>query len=299
MISKLLGVVPPGGKPYCEPFCGAASLFFAREPAPVEVLNDLNGDIVNFFRCLQNKETFEELRHRISYTPYARAEFTRALEIVYSDCEDPVDRAWAFFVAQNQSVGGTGALRGRKLAGYNWGRTFTSQRYVAHTVNSWLMRISMLDAFRWRLMHAQIDCRDAIEVIKYWDNDEAVFYIDPPYLDITRVDKKVYTYEPDKKYHEGLVRCLTELKGYAVLSCYDHEMYHLLLEHGWAKKDYKTVCHAAGKIRGSSLVGSGGALKSVPRIETIYYNYRVKEYLKSDKSDTRPLNLWQAGGQYE
>jgi DNA adenine methylase len=72
MIAKLMRHVPLGGKPYCEPYMGAASLFFARPPAPVEVLNDLDGDLVNLFRCLQDKTTFEELKHRIRYTLKAK-----------------------------------------------------------------------------------------------------------------------------------------------------------------------------------------------------------------------------------
>jgi len=82
MIAKLMPLVPEGGEPYCEPYMGAASLFFARDQAPVEVLNDFDGDLVNLFRCLQDKDSFDELRHRLMWTPYARAEFARAQAVL-------------------------------------------------------------------------------------------------------------------------------------------------------------------------------------------------------------------------
>jgi DNA adenine methylase len=50
------------------------------------------------------------------------------------------------------------------------------------------MRLSMLDAWRWRLMTVQIDCRDALEVIRYWDSPDTLFYVDPPYVSETRKD---------------------------------------------------------------------------------------------------------------
>lgn len=106
MLAKLLPVVPEGGAPYCEPYCGAASLFWRRPPAPVEVLNDLNGDLVNLFRCIQDLALFEDLKHRLTWTLYSRAEFVRALEILASDEAAGVTRAWAFFVAQNQGFAG-------------------------------------------------------------------------------------------------------------------------------------------------------------------------------------------------
>jgi DNA adenine methylase len=114
MVRKLLKLVPDGGEPYVEPYCGGASLFFAREPAPVEVLNDLNEEVVNLFRVFQDKASFEELRHRLMWTPYARKEFERALEV--SEDSDPVTRAWATFVKLNQGFSGKAETSG------NWGR---------------------------------------------------------------------------------------------------------------------------------------------------------------------------------
>jgi DNA adenine methylase len=270
MVSKLLRHVPPGGRPYCEPFMGAASLFFARDPAPVEVLNDLDGDLVNLFRCLQDPKTFPNLKHRIQHTLYSRAEFGRALEILKDkSVTDPVLRAWALFVSQNQSVGGISETIGR------WGRVFTSSGGCAETTNRWMMRLSMLDDWHLRLLRVQIDNRDAIEVIRYWDNPDAVFYVDPPYHPDTRSEKRFYAVEPGHDYHERLVQVLLACKGAVVLSGYEHPVYKPLVEAGWSVVRYETVCSAAVRSRTSGLQGKGAATQKVPRVEVVWSNPRA------------------------
>lgn len=264
MLAKLMPLVPEGGRPYCEPYMGAASLFFARDPAPVEVLNDLDGDLVNLFRRLQSKDTFEELRHRLMWTPYARAEFARALDILKSDEPDPVMRAWAFFVAKNQG------FSGRPVTAGNWSRSFVAAGGMADATNKWIMRLSMLDAWRWRLMRAQIDSRCAIDVIRYWDAPEAVFYIDPPYHPGTRKTLDAYAVEPDHDHHVRLVETLLALKGRAVLSGYAHPVYRPLEDAGWRRIDFETVCYAAGRWRGSGLQGKGAAMAKVKRVESVW-----------------------------
>jgi DNA adenine methylase len=278
MIAKLMRHVPPGGKPYCEPYMGAASLFFAREPSPVEVLNDMDGDLVNLFRCLQDKETFEELKHRIRHTLYARAEFQRALDILQGrESGDRVMRAWAFFTTKN--MGFVGEV---KTVG-SWSRAFTSYGSCAGTTNKWMMRLSMLDDWHLRLLAAQIDNRDAIEVIRYWDTPDAVFYVDPPYHHDTRKDNKVYAVEPDHDHHVKLVDALLDCKGAVILSGYDHPVYADLVKSGWTATRYETACHAAGRTRNSGIQGKGSALRKVPRTEIIWANPRAEEMISKLK----------------
>ncbi len=266
LLPKLLPLIPRGGAPYVEPYMGAGSVFFAREPAPVEVLNDLDGDVVCLMRALQDRAQFEDLRHRLMYTPYARAEFVRAIELRADPAVTGVERAWAVFVSQNQGFGG---LAG-KSAG-NWGRSFSSVMGVSDIVNTWLMRLSMLDAWRWRLMRAQIDNLDALEVIKYWDAPTAVIYCDPPYMQATRKSGG-YTCETSNSHHAALVQLLLGAQGAVVLSGYDDPVYQPLLDAGWHITRINTACHAAGKIRGSGLQGAGTAQAKVPRVECVWRN---------------------------
>jgi DNA adenine methylase len=239
------------------------------------VLNDLDGDLVNLFRCLQDKASFEELKHRIRYTLYASSEFGRAIEILNDESvTDPVQRAWAFFVAKNQGMSGKAETIG------NWGRVFVSGGGCAKNTNRWMMRLSMLDDWHLRLLRVQIDSRDALEVIRYWDTPDAVFYVDPPYHQDTRKDRKVYASEPSHDHHVRLVETLLACKGSVVLSGYDHPVYTPLVDAGWSATRYETVCHAACRARGSGLQGAGSAHLNVPRTEVVWANPKAVEAMK-------------------
>jgi DNA adenine methylase len=275
LLKWLLPLIPEGGRPYVEPYFGAGSVFFARDPAPVEVLNDLDGDVVTLMRAFQDREQFEELRHRLMWTPYARAEFQRALEMRGDPSVSGVDRAWAVFVTQNMGTSGKGRTAG------NWGRVLaTASRGMAETTNKWLMRLTMLDAWRWRLMMAQIDNRDALEVIRYWDSDETVFYLDPPYLADTRKSSDDYRFETTDKHHSELVKTILNCEGTVILSCYDHEIYEPLRGAGWHKEQIITSAHSACRFRGSGLRGVGNAKARVKRTETVWLNPKA---VKNDR----------------
>src|SRR3954451_16398855 len=62
---------------YCEPFAGSAAVLLNRAPSPVETYNDLDGEVVNFFRIL--RERSKELVQAIQLTPFSREEFHQAV----------------------------------------------------------------------------------------------------------------------------------------------------------------------------------------------------------------------------
>ncbi|PZA08277.1 DNA adenine methylase [Meiothermus sp. Pnk-1] len=257
----------PKATTYVEPYAGAASVFWhLTEPYPVEVLNDLDDRIVTLFRVLQDRAKFEELAHRLVWTPYSRAEFRRALAILQDPSASDLDRAWAFFVAQNQGFSGEATCEG------NWSRVLTaSNRGMAETTNRWRGRLKLLASWHDRLMRVQIDSIDALECIRYWDTPNTLFYIDPPYVLQTR-NHGGYAHEADDEHHQALVQLLLNIQGKAVLSGYDHPIYKPLEDAGWHKIVIPTASHAAGRIRGSMLRGEGAALAKVPRFEAIWSN---------------------------
>lgn len=218
---------------------------------------------MNFFRCLQDKATFEELQHRLTYTPYSRAEFVRALEILSSR----VDLAWAFFVAQNQSFGGFGGAAESDLG---------AQRTCDTNTKKWQMRKISLHLFAERLSYVHIEQRDALECIQTYDNLEAVFYLDPPYHPETRASREY----SDDVTHE-LVELLLRCKGAVVLSCYYHPVFDPLVEAGWERRDFETACHAAVRTKNSKLHGEGSARALVPRVETVLRNKQALELCSS------------------
>lgn len=85
---------------YVEPFGGAGSVLLQREPVPIEVLNDLDSNTVNFFRVL--RERTGELLRAIEFTPYSREETYLALE----PSDDPLERSRRFYVRSWQTMHG-------------------------------------------------------------------------------------------------------------------------------------------------------------------------------------------------
>ena len=267
LAKKLLPLIPQG-KVYVEPYAGAASVLFHRQPAPVEVLNDLNLDLVNLFRHLQDPECFAALQHRLTWTLYSLEEFRLSLKILQDSESTAADRAWAFFTAQNQGFSGVA-----KSAG-DWSRAFVSDRNMAGTTNKWRGRLKLLPWWHERLSRVQLDCRDALEIVRYWDSPDTVFYLDPPYVHETRVLGRcnVYQHEVDDAHHRDLVGVLLAIQGQAVLSAYEHPLYEPLLSAGWRLHRIETACHAAGRTRGSGLQGKGAVKREVPRTEAVYVN---------------------------
>lgn len=257
---------------YVEPFAGAANLFWNLEkPYKVEVLNDIDDRIVNIFRVLQNKDTFDDLLHKLLWTPYSRSEFVCALKIL--ECPEnynDIDKAWAFFVTQNQGFGGKASTEG------DWGRILSEiNRGMASNVNNWRSHLKMLYWWHERLSRVQIDKVDALKAIEYWDSSKTFFYIDPPYVNSTRKQGE-YKYELSDDYHEKLVDLLLNVKGKVMLSGYKNKIYDKLENEGWTRFDKTTVSHAAGRTRSSKLQGKGAVHSFAQRVESIWINYNVK-----------------------
>lgn len=222
---------------YAEPYCGAASVFWHKQKSKVEVLNDLNGDIVNLFRVFQDRNLREEFKHRIEFTLYSFDEFKLALSIV--DDAAPIDRAWAFYVRQNQGWCGKCDSPG------DWGRTFNAYCGMSGTANKWVKRRNTIDWWSKRLSGVQLDNRDALEFIKFWDRPDTLFYCDPPYVADTRRSKDDYDHECADSHHEELISLLLTIKGMAIVSGYKHPIYDQLVKSGWSVESVDTVSHTS------------------------------------------------------
>jgi len=259
-------IVPllPRGQVYVEPFCGAASVFWhLPKPYPVMVLNDLDANIISVFRALQDQQQFEELAHRLTFTPYSRAEFVRALQMLRDDNIAPIDKAWATMVVAGQSINGNGTRSG------DWSRAFVSSRDIAKTASAWRSRLRSLQFWHDRLLSVQLDCRDAVDVIQYWDSTGTVFYLDPPYPHGTRAPGscRKYRYEMTDEQHNKLIDILLTLKGKAILSGYRTHLYERL---DWPTIEIRTACHTAARTRSSKLRGTGALTKHAPRTEVLW-----------------------------
>jgi DNA adenine methylase len=211
----------PDGHHYCEPFAGSAAILLNRPPAPVETYNDLDGEVVNFFRVLRDQK--ERLIEAIGLTPFSRAEFARAC--LLDPSADPLERARRFFVRARQVR--TGLAQTASLG--RWANCKnTSRAGMSGVVSRWLGSIEALPEIANRLLRVQIENRPALDVIRLYDDVQTVFYVDPPYVHDTRGDANAYGYELTDAEHEELAATLASCRGMVAVSGYDSPLYDRL-----------------------------------------------------------------------
>ena len=156
---------------YCESFAGGAAVFFDKEPVKVNVINDLNGELINFYKTVVNH--FEELCHEISNTLHSRNQHAHAWYIYNNpDYFSNIQRAWAVFILSK--LGFAGQLSGSFGFDKSEGRHSRKMRLA---VEVFTQELKLL------LQHSTIECDDAFTIIKRYDCPHAWHFIDPPYVD--------------------------------------------------------------------------------------------------------------------
>ena len=204
----------PMTKHYCEPFSGSAAVLVNRHPSPLETLNDIDGEIVNFFRILRDQP--DELIRLIGLTPFARKEFETAIKKPAVPISD-ADRARRFFVRARQVRTGLAqtASSGR------WAHCLlTSRAGMAGAVSRWLGSVEGLSEIAQRLLRVQIEQGSAQDIIQRYDSQETLFYCDPPYPHDSRTDKHAYGYEMTDMDHRELAELLHSVRGKVAISGY-------------------------------------------------------------------------------
>jgi len=260
LVKRILPLLPPH-RTYVEVFGGGANLLLAKHPSPVEVYNDIDSAVVNFFRVLRDPEMSKEFLRKVSLMPYSREEFEFSRK-TWRDCEDDVERALRWFVVSRQCFGGDSSG--------GWGLVVgSSRRGMAERCSSWLSAIELLPQVIERFSRVLIENLDFRRILELYDTEQTLFYCDPPYIHDTRKDFR-YSYEMSDKDHEDLVRILLGINGLAVVSGYEHEIYEPLVEKGWELYKFHTTCRVAGRTRYTRIQGRGAAQKMQPRIECVW-----------------------------
>lgn len=222
----------PKAHHYCEPFGGSAAVLINREPSPVETYNDIDGEVVNFFRVLRNNK--EELFEAIGLTPFSREEFRNAINEPTENLSD-IERARRFFVRARQVW--TGLAQRATIGRWAYCKG-TSRAGMGGAVSRWLGSINGLDAITTRLLRVQIENEPAIDVIKRFDSTETLFYCDPPYIHESRNDVNSYGNEMTDKEHRELTKILKKCKGKVAISGYHSPIMNDL----YADWNCNTVC---------------------------------------------------------
>ena len=208
---------------YVESFGGAAGVLMQKPRSYAEVYNDLDGDVVNLFRVLQDPATRIELVERLVLTPYSRAEF----ELSWEPANDPIERARRTIIRAQMGFGSAGATTG--VTGFR----IDTKRQYGTAQSLWAEYPDSLAAVGQRLSGVLIENRPAIEVITAHDAATTLHYVDPPYVHDTRYKGastgRYYRHEMGDKEHRKLLGILLELEGMVVLSGYPSELYSELL----------------------------------------------------------------------
>lgn len=201
LLKYILPLIPPHTI-YCEPFFGGGAVFFAKPKSEVEVINDLNGEVINFFKVAKTK--FSELQKEIQSTPHSRELYKKAMVVYeYPDMFPDVKRAWALWTLTNQGFAGM-------IGSWGFGKENSKEKSLVKK------RDDFTKEYANRLNQVQIECNDALKVIARCDDKDAFIYCDPPYIGSDQGHYKGYSEAEYKKLLDALVK----VKGKFLLSSY-------------------------------------------------------------------------------
>jgi DNA adenine methylase len=221
-LAKRINELMPPHTHYAEPYCGGCSVLLEHDPENhSEVINDLDSDLVNFWRIVQDTWRFSSLVGAVERLPFSQQVFDEAFERLsnkpYAN-ELSIERAADFFVVARMSRAG----QGRCFATLSRNRT---RRGMNEQASSWLTAIECLPEVHARLQRVVITCMDAIKFIKQQDGPKTLFYCDPPYLHATRTARQVYNHEMSEAQHTELLDTLANIQGKYMLSGYRSDLY--------------------------------------------------------------------------
>jgi DNA adenine methylase len=193
---------------YTEPFAGGAALFFSKQPSEIEVLNDLNSELINFYKVI--RQDFVSLQKEVAITLHSR-KLHQDASVMYNNPHlfGELKRAWAVWVLAHQSF----ASMIDSSWGYDKSKNTTSKKI--HN-----KRDAFTEEYAIRLQNVQLECADAVYIIKSRDHEQAFHYCDPPYFNS---DCGHYTGYSIHDF-ERLLQTLAEVKGKFLLSSYPSDI---------------------------------------------------------------------------
>jgi len=266
--NKIIQLLPPHHA-WVEGFCGSAALTFAKSPAPIEVINDADGQIVNLFEQL--RDNADELCRVIALTPYSREEFLMVRNSTQNGLS-PLERARRFLIATMMTVIST---YGGKYCGFSFSSSYSRQDKEAR-VNRWYNLPDRLERVVERLRGVRIENREACELLEMFaDRPATLIYLDPPYF--VKRDHGYVVDANDLEFHSNLLASCRKARCMILISGYENDLYSQLLrpKDGWSK-------HTIGTHTRDT---SG---KDYARTETLWMN---KQFLKAQISQKVPIRL--------
>lgn len=220
-IDKILPHLPYRSA-YGEPFGGSGAVWLARNESPLEVFNDRFSGVTCFYRVLRDRVRMNALLDRLQFCVHSREEFTWS-KATWKDCEDEVERAARWYYMVMCSFASQGRHFGRSLKG-------KAQQGPKLKAN-----LRFFPEVHSRIVNAQIENQDWRLLLSDYDQDDMVWYMDPPYYQYA---KGMYECEMSKEDHRELLDRIFQLKGFVALSGYENELYD---KYPWDHKESWTV----------------------------------------------------------
>lgn len=230
---ELCSKLPPH-QAWVEMFCGSAALTFAKAPAPIEVINDVDNEIVNFFEQLRKHQ--KELCRAVALTPYAREELRRARE-PHAEI-NALDRARSFLICSMMAVNG---VFGEERGGFSYSNSYTRDGREAR-VNRWYNVPERISRVVERLRGVRVENKDAKELFEqFLRRPNTLMYLDPPYL-----GERTNGYKHDANdpaFHRELLKLANRAKCMIFISGYSNDLYSRFLtrEKGWRRRTIETT----------------------------------------------------------
>ena len=245
----------PDHKCYVEVFGGGASLLFAKPPSKVEVYNDIDGDVVAFFRIFHDPEAMEVFKRKCFYTPYSRDIYFEYRD-TWREQTDPIERVYRWFIVSRMSFNADPEKRnGVSMVDSRVSRAGVLKGYVDN-----------FDAYVERLRMVAIEKHSWEYILESYDSANTLFYVDPPYLPDTRISGS-YEHEMTLADHQHLVDALAKLQGRVLLSGYPNELYDAL---GWHRDDIEFYAPTAN---------GNSRRHEARRTECLWHNYEIQPTL--------------------
>lgn len=228
---------------YVEPYGGGMAVLLAKNPfderhqwseksfekGVSEVVNDLNRELMNFWKVLQGEKSFGRFQRIVEATPFSQPQWDDAGTRMPVRHELDIEAAVAFFVRCRQSRAG-----GFKVfATLSRNRT---RRQMNEQASAWLNCIEGLADVHDRLKRVVVLCDNAVKVIKQQDGERTLFYLDPPYVHNTRSATDAYQHEMHESAHAELLSAIQQCRGRVMLSGYPNELYDRTLG-DWNRHD--------------------------------------------------------------
>ena len=252
-LNRLLPLLDvPDVDTFIDGFGGAGHVLLNREPAKNEILNDLDGDVVNYFRMLRDRG--DELRDGLTLTPYSRAEHDAAAD--RGPDVDELERARRFAIASFASIG---AIPDSTFA-------HAANSPTSHAL-SWKNMVDALDRVTERLRGVAIEQRPAAKLLADGIAPSTLYYLDPPYMAETRQTSDNYVHEMTRADHVELLDVARSSPARIAISGYPHELYDEKLA-GWRVVGWhtRTYADASRGPRGAAAI----------REERVWLNYNAQ-----------------------